>query len=426
MKKKTKCPACDGEFFPTIQQAVAGQANCPGCGAMVNLGQRDAGPNLLTAQAAFATSEPIELPEGDGADYDIQWMPPGPQAPNCFVNDKPRKLSFTCRAKHAELLNAQLQSLLRTAKAGNGDKPMTDYNHEDGAASSRPSKMYWGGDDPKTGGIRLVGKWIARARQAIRDGEWDRFSPEWQFDPKTEEPIGIKVNLGGLVNQAAFSKIARVVAKNGGAANLNEETTMTDKEIESAIVNGITAGLKPFETRIAALETATGKSATEQEAGTAKAAAAEITKIIDAALLPIKDQLKGFETAQKTTLTAQAKSAVGKYIGRAGLAPQDTKAVEFWEKAYLADPAGTEEMLAKLPVARASSVRITTTGNGNNTATASAVEPEDQFIAKAKKFADDNKITDQAQALVAYARTSEGAELYNQFREKVRTAGSHN
>jgi hypothetical protein len=167
-----------------------------------------------TAYASFATSpDLLSLPaSADAPEYDMQWMPPGPQDITCFVNGSPRRLTFTVTAKHAELFNQQLQTLLAKANAGQGDKPFTDYNHEDGAASSRPLRFTWGGNDPKTGGIRLIGKWTSKAREAIRDDEFERFSPQWDFDAATHEPLGIKVNLGGLVNKAAFQSIAKAQA----------------------------------------------------------------------------------------------------------------------------------------------------------------------------------------------------------------------
>jgi len=175
------------------------------------------------ALASSATAAPIQLPAGSSADYDIQWMPPGYQEPVCFVNGQPRQLKFTCRAEHAEKLNAQLQRLLSVAQAGNGDKPYTDYNHKDLEASSRPVRMYWGGNDPKKGGIRLVGKWTGKARAAISEKEWSRFSPQWEFDPSTEEPASIGTNLGGLVNNAAFNGI-QAVARKAGSTETNVAT----------------------------------------------------------------------------------------------------------------------------------------------------------------------------------------------------------
>jgi len=182
----------------------------------------------LTAFASFAAAAPLaELPAGDAPEYNLQFMPPGAQDIVCWVNGKPRRLNFTVTARHAELFNGQLQKMIARAQAGEGDKPLTDYNHEDGAASSRPYKIEWGGDDQKNGGIRLIGKWTSKARAAIRDEEFDKFSPKWDFDNQTGEPLEILTNLGGLVNQAAFKKIAAVQASDASGA-----VTATDEEDE--------------------------------------------------------------------------------------------------------------------------------------------------------------------------------------------------
>jgi hypothetical protein len=168
---------------------------------------------VQTARAAFATTNlPLTL-NADQAESNIQFMPPGPQEIVCWVNDEPTPMSFTVTAKHAEMFNGQLQTMLAKARAGSGDRPLIDYNHEDGAAAGRPLRMEWGGDDPKTGGIRLITKLTGKAKASVRDEEYDRFSPQWDFDKDTHEPVAIKVNMGGLVNKAAFKNIATVRAK---------------------------------------------------------------------------------------------------------------------------------------------------------------------------------------------------------------------
>jgi hypothetical protein len=172
---------------------------------------------VQTARAAFATTNlPLSL-NADQAESNIQFMPPGPQEIVCWVNDEPTPLSFTVTAKHAELFNGQLQTMLAKARAGQGDRPLIDYNHEDGAAAGRPLRIEWGGDDAKAGGIRLITKLTAKAKASVRDEEFDRFSPQWDFDKETHEPLLIKVNMGGLVNKAAFKNIATVKAKDATA-----------------------------------------------------------------------------------------------------------------------------------------------------------------------------------------------------------------
>jgi hypothetical protein len=190
---------------------------------------------MKTARASLATSDsgllvPVSAEAGQ---YNLQWMPPGQQDIACWVNGKPRRLSFNVTANLAELFDRQLQTMLDCAKAGNGDKPLTDYNHEDREASSRPTSITWGGNDPKTGGIRLIGKWTSSARAAIRDEEFDRFSPQWDFDENTGAPVGITVNLGGLVNKAAFKSIATVQASDSSSEiNDSSESFRANDESE--------------------------------------------------------------------------------------------------------------------------------------------------------------------------------------------------
>ena len=167
------------------------------------------------ARALFATYEPVQLNAVSGNEnFDIQWMPPGAQSPCCFVNGEPKDLSFTITRQHATAFNTQLQRLRNLAAVGEGDEPFTDFNHEDGRASGRPTEFYWGGDDPKTGGIRLKGKWTASGKAAVQGKDFTRFSPEWYFNDN-QEPTAIGVNLGGLVNKAAFRSI-QAVAKSAG------------------------------------------------------------------------------------------------------------------------------------------------------------------------------------------------------------------
>ncbi len=382
----------------------------------------------LIARGSFATAPAIILPEGDSAECDIQWMPPGYQEPVCFVNGESRQLKFTCQAKHADVLNAQLQFLIAMAAKGAGDRPFTDYDHQDGAASSRPLRLYWGGDNPKTGGIRLAGKWTAKARSGIRDGEWDRFSPEWEFDPKTEEPISIGVNLGGLVNRAAFQTIARVVAKNGGAANNNNSTDMTKEEFKQLLDEG----LKPINEKVAALEAKASSAQTTTSVAQAAAAGDDkivklITTSIETAVKPLTDKVTAFETAQANSLKAQAKSAVQVHVGRGAIAPEEKMPsgkllVDYWADQWLANPADAEVAMAKLPGKTPRRIISNPSTGGTTTATAGAVEPEERLLAMAKDLRDKNKaIASDAAAIEVIMKTPEGRAIYEQYRNDVVT-----
>lgn len=351
---------------------------------------------ILTARAAFATTDALAPLTAEQTESDVQFMPPGPQDIVCWVNGQPRRLQFTVTAKHAELFNAQLQTLLAKARDGKGDKPLTDYNHEDGAASGRPLKITWGGEDLKTGGIRLTNKWTGKAKSSIRDEEFDRFSPQWDFDEKTGEPIAIGVNLGGLVNKAAFKSIATVQAKSAA------ETLAAAQAAASSANPPDKSG------------TTESKQMTEQEIATAVAKGAEAAnKTLVETITKLSEQFTELEkkqTAQaKDASTAQAKACVAKHVARGAIAPQDTKAIAFWEAAHVANAADAEEQLNKINVISRGRV----IPNTHSTATGSAVDPEGRILEKAKELRKANTaFASDAAALDAYLRTPEGNAAY--------------
>ena len=394
MNKKIKCKGCGAEFIPTLG------VNTPACP------QCQTPAPMATARAAFAAGEPVLPTAAGGDDFDFQWMPPGQQTPCCTVEGQPKELSFTVKPYHATAFNAQLQALRSAAAAGKGDLPFIDFNHEDGRASGRPVEMYWGGEDAKKGGIRLKGKWTASGKASVTGEapDYTRFSPEWYFD-EDGEPLAIGPNLGGLVNRAAFKNIASVKA---AAANHNQKTNMTKEEFQALL----TDALKPINSEIAALKATAKGTETAPAAG---AGETELTKAVAKALEPVTKKLEAIELGQTEGRKAQAKAAVQVHVTRGAIAPANTKGIEFWEKAWLADAAAAEEQMKTLGT-KATGKFILNPGQDTRTATAGSVElsePERLMLEGARKLREKNKaIASDAQALEAFLRTDEGNALY--------------
>jgi hypothetical protein len=61
--------------------------------------------------------------------------------------------------------------------------------------------------------------WTGAGAASLRNGEYARFSPQWVFSKSTLEPLGLPINVGGLVNRAAFKTIAPVVSARAGTVN---------------------------------------------------------------------------------------------------------------------------------------------------------------------------------------------------------------
>jgi hypothetical protein len=372
--------------------------------------------NFIHASALAA------LPDigSDGAlPADLQVFPPG-RGVKFTLQDYPGKeFEMDVDASVAAKANADLQMLLSRASAGQGPMPFADKNHEDAEATFTPLRYFWAGDDKVKGGVRVVPDWNEFGGSLVRAKAFRYFSQNFLFSQAKKKFIGlINENVGGLVNRPGFATQA-AFAKAASSTTTNNEENMTTEEMKKIVDDAI----KPVVEKVTALE-AKAKAA---EPATAASASADLTKVITdavtAAVKPIETKITAMEKTAQDEVKARAKATVAKFVGRVGLAPQDTKAIDFWEKSFIADPATTEELLGKLP-ARASGSRYTTSAGGTQTATAAATEPEDIFMAKAKAYATENKITDEVQAFIAFGRTAEGTELQNQFREKVRTVAA--
>ncbi|HMJ88987.1 MAG TPA: phage protease [Candidatus Acidoferrum sp.] len=166
---------------------------------------------LSTALAEIAASP---LPP------EIQWMPPGTHTITPLVNGAAKTVTVHADAAAADRVRNAVQQWRKAAAAGIGDMPFLDFNHEDREASARVVDVTWGGSDPKRGGIRAKIQWTAAGRDALSGGMYRRFSPEFSFAESSGHIYPADVNMGGLVNKAAFTTIQSVVAKASNPAAL--------------------------------------------------------------------------------------------------------------------------------------------------------------------------------------------------------------
>ncbi len=163
-------------------------------------------PPPLHIRAAYSLL--VETP-GETGQGEIQWMPPGSSTIKASVNGQPGQITVKATAETAQLVDARIKTML-----AEGEEPYLDFNHEDGEASAWPISASWGGDDKKTGGVRLQLAWSDSGRAAVRGKRFTKFSPEF-FAGKDGVVSGVGLNLGGLVNRPAFTTIQKVSAKSG-------------------------------------------------------------------------------------------------------------------------------------------------------------------------------------------------------------------
>lgn len=181
--------------------------------------------------AILHLAKSVSLTAGDGS---VQMFPPGEQVvtPSRADGQEPQELTLTIDAKTADDLEDVRAALQAKADAGEGDAPYFDFNHGDGEASAWPKRIYWAGDDPLLGGVRAEVEWTAAGDAAVQGKTYRRFSPA--FYAHEGRITGAPVNMGGLVNRAAFTRIQPLFAKENPQSpihNPQSETTMTEEEI---------------------------------------------------------------------------------------------------------------------------------------------------------------------------------------------------
>ncbi|MGI8438100.1 MAG: hypothetical protein ACR2NX_14580 [Chthoniobacterales bacterium] len=170
-------------------------------------------PNVI--EATFSVQLPGTLAPSE-APSEIQWAPPGRHTINASQGGKPVKMDVVVDESGANAVAASHAGYQAAAGRGEGDVGYLDFNHDDKEASAHPQSFYWGGDDPLRGGIRAKVVWTGKGRQAVVGRDYSRFSPSFYLSDGGQI-TGAPVNMGGLVNRAAFTRISLILSKQAEA-----------------------------------------------------------------------------------------------------------------------------------------------------------------------------------------------------------------
>lgn len=360
--------------------------------------------------AHFAT---VVEPNADNTlPEDIQWAPPGKHTIKASAGGKPVTKVVIVNAKSAQAVQTFFADAMAKAGSNEDDLPFFDFDHQDGAASAHPTEFYWGGDDPKTGGIRAKLEWTGAGKAAVLGKDFRRFSPAMKL-ADNGEIVGSEINMGGLVNRAAFQKIQPVRAK--GTADPDEPTQ--DQNMKTLLTLLAKAGLisspdldeasaaSQFQTNHAALLAKQTK--TETDLGTVTAKNTELTN----ALQVEKDR-------NVTLAKAQASAVVNAAVLAKKIEPKNATLIAKYEEMYQADPDGTKLIIDSLPVNPAFQTVVHAkgaSGEQNHLATAGA-GGEHEFVVKAKALATEQHIKEgDAVALLAKREP----KLYESYRDSL-------
>ncbi|MCD6050537.1 MAG: hypothetical protein K0Q55_1940 [Verrucomicrobia bacterium] len=298
-------------------------------------------PSLPTSSTNEQGQEQ-QQPGGNGVTElptEIQWMPAGEHVIAATQGEAAVTQLVIVNEDTAVRMEALLQELRAQAEAGAEDVPYFDFNHEDAEASARPLRFFWGGEDFFTGGVRVEVEWTEPGRTALLGKAYRRFSPSFFVDA-AGEVTGAPLNMGGLVNRAAFKTINPIVAganTSDGDANQERSNIMDPMKLAAELA----------------------------------AAQKRIQELEQMLTLKAKDQARAIvETAVRT----------GK------LAPQNTALHAKWVDALTKNPELAETLTglavnqALVSIVPHNGAAVHANGNANG--------PEHEFVVKARQFAE--------------------------------------
>lgn len=330
-----------------------------------------------------AITIPIPTPRAGArtAPADLQWMPPGAHAIRGTQNGAAAERVVTVDAETAERLQGALEEMLSAATLGEGDRPYFDFNHDDGPASAWPLEFYWAGDDPQKGGVRARLEWSALGREAVLGRTFRRFSPSFFVD-ESGAVTGAPVNMGGLVNRAAFRGIQPIWTKEGPLPNPNP------KENQHPMKSLLALAAKLGFIADADVDEATAIVQFNAKASSLLGA--------DAELATMRAQLQHAQDDAVRARQAHAQSVVDQAALEGRIPPRDEAVRARWAKLIEADPANAALLPEPNPALRTViSARQAQTGSP-----APAPAAEHPFLAKARELARDKHLS-EADAVVA-------------------------
>jgi phage I-like protein len=309
--------------------------------------------------AAFSNA----LAEGSALPADIQYMPPGRHSIRASQGGKPVSVEVAVSASTAAVLQSFLAAKLSAAAEGREDRPFFDFNHEDREASAWPTEFYWAGDDPQTGGVRARVEWSDAGKRAVEGRTFRRFSPTFHLDA-AGQVTGSEINMGGLVNRAAFKRIAPLFAsapEDRAPAETHPSASLRGHacgEAISALPRSVFAsapgapdcvgidtalGQPPMQTLVSTLRSLSlvEASATEE---------ADLVSQVSRSVSALKAQVSDLQASLATQARQRAESLVDAAVQAGRLPAKDTDARGFWVDALVRDEAKAVKALDALPV----------------------------------------------------------------------------
>lgn len=308
---------------------------------------------------------------------ELQYMPPGRHRIRASQGGKPLSVEVAVDAQTAVTLQTFLAAKLTAAAEGRDDRPFFDFNHEDREASAWPTEFYWAGDDPQGGGVRARLEWSDAGKRAVEGRTFRRFSPTFHLDA-SGQITGSEINMGGLVNRAAFKRIAPLFAAeiepSDSASvrpfNLNFPLRLA-ASLRGAGVD-TTPAAKPMQTLLSTLRTLAliEASATEES---------DLVAQVTRSVASLKSEISNLQSSLATQARQRAESVVDTAVRAGRLVAKDADSRSFWIDAVLRDEAKAVKALDALPVNPV--LARLTTGTDTAASPASLITRQEQKLA---------------------------------------------
>jgi Mu-like prophage I protein len=360
--------------------------------------------------ASVAVDLPIVADEAS-LPQDIQWMPPGAHTINASRGGMPVSLGVNVNSEGAANVQHTFEEIMKLVAKNEEDRPYVDLNHNDEEAAAWPSGFFWAGDDPTKGGIRMrISEWSAAGKQAVLGKNFRRFSPTFYVD-ENGIVIGAPVNMGGLVNRAAFRKMQPVWSKSSAEDRDPSQEEQQKPTQPPSIMKSLMAVLA----KLGIITSAEVDEPTAVTQVTAKIG--ELTSSASTAqteLTQTKAKLTDTETKLDAALTLGATATVEAKILEGCIPGQDPEVKAKWIALIKADPLNASLIPQPNP-ALTKLIQAKGKGDAENNAGKGA-GADHPFLVKAKDYAHEHKVSLDF-ATTEVARTD--AKLYQEYADSL-------
>ncbi len=260
---------------------------------------------------------------------EMMYMPGGLQTITPVAGAEGVPITVCVDANGVAELNRQ-----HAAIVARGDKPMFDFNHEDGAASFWPEEYVW--RDAPTAGIYCRGEWSRAGKDGVEGKEWRFFSPVFHVSKKVgatlQNPARIvcraqaKPNMGGLVNDPAFHSILPLWAKNAPGAHPDPKTNYIMNEQQLAALQARNTELQNEINALKAKNSADNAAEIRAKEAEVKTILAQLAADrAEKEVVALKARNKEQDDAIKARNKVDAEGAVQRAVQRGAIAAKDDK-----------------------------------------------------------------------------------------------------